>query len=138
MMSLMDAGDFAKALSAESGLVFPLSIAGFVEKAGNANLIRFSPAGAYECLHWISIPVDIIDKVQPLGKRRCTDHVHDFAVLHFKRPSNPESSVYADLLQCEIFNRQAASPCGGGIPTAIASKSSRSIASDLKSTRALL
>jgi hypothetical protein len=40
-----------------------------------------------------------------MGKRQCTDHTHNYVVLHFKRPGSPDASVFAELLHHEASAR---------------------------------
>ena len=108
MSSPLDAEQFADALHSERGLALPISAEGYVRKTADKAVIEFSPSAAM-CLAWIKIPLKMIDKVQPLGKRPCIDHLHDYVILHFKRPESAEAVVFAELLHHEASAR-ASSP----------------------------
>jgi hypothetical protein len=100
MSSPLDVESFAKALNSERGLVLSPSAEGFVRKTDDPAVIEFSPSLPVPlCITWVKVPLKMIDKAQPLGKRQCLDHLHDYVVLYFKQPSSPEAAVFAELLQ---------------------------------------
>jgi hypothetical protein len=102
MSSLMDPEDFVKALSAETEIgMHSLFAEGFVRITADANVIEFSPT-ALLCIRWVKIPLAMIEKVQRLGKKACGDHVHDYAILYFKKPSNEEAAVFAQMIGGEM------------------------------------
>lgn len=95
MSSPLDVESFAKALNSERGLILGPSAEGFVRKTDDPAVFEFSP----RCNTWVKVPLKMIDKVQPLGKRQCLDHLHDYVILYFKQPDSPEAVVFAELLQ---------------------------------------
>jgi hypothetical protein len=94
----LDAEHFAKAINSDQGLVVGPSAEGFVRRTEDPAVIEFSPS-ITRCVTWIKIPIKMIDKVQPLGKWPCRDHVHDCIILYFKQPESPEAIVFAELLR---------------------------------------
>jgi|HubBroStandDraft_6_1064221.scaffolds.fasta_scaffold12498_3 hypothetical protein len=105
----ISADEFARALHSESGLLDIASAEGFVRKAPEETVLEFSPAATH-CLRWIKIPLQMIDKVQLLGKRLCLGQLQEYAVLYFKRPENRESMIYAELLQ---YSAAECTSCAG-------------------------
>jgi hypothetical protein len=99
-MSLpLDVEAFAMALNSDRGVIPTPSAEGFVRKTDDPKVIEFSPPSlGSSCTTWIRLPLDMIEKVQPLGKRSCKDHHHDYVVLHFKQPRNTEAAIFAELL----------------------------------------
>jgi hypothetical protein len=110
MLPTMSAEEFAEALATSKGLVPPPSAEGIVRKSDDPKVIELSPSSPAfpRCSLWIRIPVEIIDRVLLLGKRACGDHVHDYVVLYFKRPSGVEARVYAQLLHVQGSNEPVA------------------------------
>jgi hypothetical protein len=98
MFVSLDADDFFKAINSERGMALGPSVEGFVRKTDDPTIIELSPS-IVSCLTWIKIPLKMIDKVQPLGKRNCVDHMHDYVIIYFKYPESAEAVVFADLLQ---------------------------------------
>ena len=97
MSNPISAADFAKALRSQRGLLQPVSAEGFVRNTPDEASVEFSPSDAH-CLYWIAVPLQMIDRVQLLGKRPCAGALQDYVILYFKTPEATEAIVYAELL----------------------------------------
>ncbi|MEU1818323.1 hypothetical protein ABZ543_24510 [Streptomyces roseifaciens] len=99
--------EFRQALSTDSVTV-PLTLTGMAKTADAAeDAIRFALGTA--CKDWITIPVSLVDRVEPLQHVPCDDHAHPLVRLTLKDTGTPEFTVLASLLR---VTRQQASPCG--------------------------
>jgi hypothetical protein len=103
-MTSLTGEEFVRALSSQEGLP-ALSSASTIDgmvKPSTADVskaVLFSPGTS--CNVWIPVPASVIEKVDLLGKIPCRDHEHDYVRLPLKKPSNPETAVFADLLQAQ-------------------------------------
>jgi len=95
-MQTFSPADFVKALSTDT-LKRPVILTGMVKKAEQLDALLFSPANS--CLAWVSIPLEMIEKVEWLGKAPCKDHTHDLVNLVLKETDKGEASFFADLLR---------------------------------------
>lgn len=94
--------DFVKTLS-DGNLKDALILQGLVKQLKNDPSVLLFSEGA-ECAIWVTIPIDIIDKVEVLEVPPYRDHPHQLVRLHFKAPSatNREASVFAELLKMRV------------------------------------
>ncbi|MEV4506814.1 hypothetical protein [Streptomyces klenkii] len=99
--------EFRQALSADTVTV-PLTLTGMAKAADAADAIDFALGTA--CKDWTTIPVSLIDHVEPLQHVSCDDHAHPLVRLTLKNTGTPEFTVLTSLLRA---TRQQASPCGG-------------------------
>ncbi|MFD0381556.1 hypothetical protein ACFQ2B_01210 [Streptomyces stramineus] len=74
--------------------------------AEEANAIRFALGTA--CKDWVTVPVSLIDRVEPLRHVPCDDHAHPFVQLVLKDTGTPECAVLTSLLRAA---QQQTSPC---------------------------
>ncbi|MEU8546207.1 hypothetical protein AB0C81_04205 [Streptomyces roseoverticillatus] len=98
--------EFLQALSTDSVTV-PLTLTGMAKTADAAGAIRFALGTA--CKDWVTIPVSLIDHVEPLQHVPCDDHAHPLVRLVLKDTGTPEFTVLTSLLR---LMRQQTSPCG--------------------------
>ncbi|WP_424887245.1 hypothetical protein [Streptomyces sp. XH2] len=98
--------EFFQALSTDTVTV-PLTLTGMAKTADAAGAIRFALGTA--CKDWITIPVPLIDHVEPLQHVPCDDHAHPLVRLTLKDTGTPEFTVLTSLLR---LVRQQAPPCG--------------------------
>lgn len=75
-------------------------IVGPVKKSDdNPNAVLFAPDGG--CDHWVSIPADMIAKVEMIGNTQCGDHRHAVVsvTLNDPDPKNVQATVLSALLR---------------------------------------
>jgi hypothetical protein len=72
---------------AEGKLQELITLTGLVEPFEDSRFLHFSPGKS--CLNWVRIPVEIIDKVDWLGKASCLDHTYDYVGLLLKKVDDP-------------------------------------------------
>ncbi|WP_171161899.1 hypothetical protein [Streptomyces sp. I05A-00742] len=99
--------EFRQALNANTVTV-PLALTGMVKTADAADVLQFALGTA--CKDWTTIPVRLIDEVEPLRHVPCDDHAHPLVRLTLKDTGTPEFTVLTSLLRAA---QQQASPCGG-------------------------
>jgi hypothetical protein len=76
-----------KQIEASVRKLMPLTIVGIVKAAG-ADHLEFSHGS---CDDWLSIPISLIESIEPQGMARCKDHSHPRVRLLLKRPESKEA-----------------------------------------------
>lgn len=67
------------------------------------------------CSLWVSIPTDLIDSIDLLGKRQCEGTFYDYVRLTFKLPSSAEGVLLAGLLLQSELVRQSCECQSSGV-----------------------
>lgn len=88
--------DFAKAL-VEGSLKEPLVLFGMVKSSEDPKVVLFSLGTS--CQQWTSIPIEMVNKVEWLGKISCRDHTHDLVLLFLIDEGSPVIQAFAALLR---------------------------------------
>jgi hypothetical protein len=93
--------DFVKELTSEKGLpplpTPPLIQTGMVDpKESTAEGIRFAPDT--QASNWVMVPVSIIEKVDYLGNRHCSQGECPYVQLHLKGPGDDEGDAIFQAL----------------------------------------
>ena len=102
--------DFLNELTSEAGLRLPpspIALRGMVKRPDDAaaQTVPFSPGTS--CAMWIDVPVNVIEKVEHLGKVSCRDHEHEYVQMHFKLPDSDEGLLFANLLRNQVMETEA-------------------------------
>jgi len=81
----------------EGSLAQPKALlTGMVKQSDKEGYIAFTRSG---CDEWVEIPVNMIQKADLLGHRRCEDHNHPLMQINIQEPT----STYLFTLQCSTW-----------------------------------
>jgi hypothetical protein len=104
-MNTFSPSDFITLLNSGKGFPLPpVSVDGFVRPSTEPGIISFSPGTS--CQEWISIPEQMVDKVEHMGKWECRDHEHDYVRVYFTLPVSSEAKVFANLFEQRQLQNQ--------------------------------
>ncbi|MDF3294228.1 hypothetical protein [Streptomyces silvisoli] len=99
--------EFYQALVADS-VPTPVVLTGMVKTAEKTDAIQFAPGTT--CQNWTTLPVSLIERVEPLGQMPCDDHTHPVVRIQLTQPGTAEAAALAMLLHAVQQQRPG---CGG-------------------------
>jgi hypothetical protein len=103
MTEKYDASEFMKRLAA-GALRTPFTCEGFAKSIEvDTEAFLFSIGTA--CENWTKISAEMIEEVEFLGERSCSDHSHPLVRIHLKEPASTDTyaAVLASLLRATNF-----------------------------------
>jgi hypothetical protein len=104
-MNTFSPSDFIALLNSGKGFPLPpVSVDGFVRPSKEPGIISFAPGT--NCQVWISIPEQMVDKVEHMGKWECRDHELDYVKIYFILPVSSEAKVFANLFEQQQLQNQ--------------------------------
>jgi hypothetical protein len=72
-----------------------IELTGMVKSSEKSGHISFARG---DCETWVDMPTSMIDQAERLGQKKCKDHSHPHFRITLKKPANPETSLFAQLL----------------------------------------
>jgi hypothetical protein len=87
--------DFLTKLGVDDFASAPLGVTGLVKPTAEGQGLLFAPGN--DCRNWVSVPLQLIDQVELLGRVRCAGDDFPLVTLRFRAPESAEAQAFAAI-----------------------------------------